>query len=182
MLAQSAALAYRIVDNEAAIFSGAPGARTLAPGVAALLAGAEAVALDGTLSAQEYGLLSAVPGFDIGALQGDIDLVAPLAGTLGFGGLGLADPQQNTVLTNRTGFTLELSGAEQGAHVAYQVVGGSDAGWATLPSPTLSGLAAGSYTYRAVITDAAGNAGPVASRAIVYDNVAPQAGMLALPA
>ncbi|GGY09358.1 Ig-like domain-containing protein [Pseudoduganella dura] len=173
VLPQSSDAAYRIADSENAIFTGPPTARTLVAGIADLVAGADMVTLTGLLSAQEFGLLSALPGFDAGKLHATVDLVAPVAGVLGFGGLGLADPNDPQAVTNQHGFSLQVSGAEAGATVGYQLYVDNQVGWVDLASPNVAGLGEGSYTYRAVVVDAAGNVSYTAQATITIDTTAP---------
>src|SRR5439155_498571 len=50
--------------------------------------------------------------------------------------------------------------------------------WSDLPSSSLSGLADGSYQFRAVVTDNAGNSSNTAAISVIVDNTAPSAGTL----
>ena len=59
---------YKIVDVVASIFTEAPGGSAFAPGFAALLDGASAIALRGALSSQERALLEDLPNFDMNSL------------------------------------------------------------------------------------------------------------------
>src|SRR5205085_10395177 len=52
------------------------------------------------------------------------------------------------------------------------------AGWTDLPGSSLSGLADGSYQFRAVVTDNAGNSSNTTAISVIVDNTAPTAGTL----
>src|SRR5207237_4797705 len=47
------------------------------------------------------------------------------------------------------------------------------AGWTDLPGSSLSGLADGSYQFRAAVTDNAGNSSNTTAISVVVDNTAP---------
>src|SRR4029077_20748759 len=81
--------------------------------------------------------------------------------------------QDGTFALNLAGDT-DLNGVDS---VVYQqsLNGG---GWPDLPSSSLSGLADGSYQFRAVVTDNAGNSSNTAAIAVTVDNTAPTAGTL----
>jgi hypothetical protein len=80
-----------------------------------------------------------------------IDTTPPPAGTLAFANLG---PIANGVTADHV-FDLVLSGPELGAQVAYEI-STDDLTWTPTDAAQL-GLADGTYHFRAVATDAAGN-------------------------
>src|SRR5207249_945063 len=63
------------------------------------------------------------------------------------------------------------------ASVVYQQSLNSG-GWTDLSSASLSSLADGSYQFRAVVTDNAGNHSETAAISVIVDNTAPSAGTL----
>lgn len=167
--------AYHVVDAKAALFTGPAEARTLVPGALDLLKGAELVTLSDTLSAAEHELLLKLDGFDIVRLHADTDSLAPAAGTLHASGVDLSglDP-----VTNHDAFTLSIEGAEAGAAVRYQVRADGQEGWTDLPSASLSGLQDGVYSYRGVVTDAAGNVSHTDPVTLTVDTAAPALGAI----
>src|SRR5204862_312439 len=77
-------------------------------------------------------------------------------------------------------FDLSLSGdtdANGVAGVVYQQ-NLNGAGWTDLPGSSLSGLADGSYQFRAAVTDNAGNSSNTTAISVIVDNTAPTAGTL----
>lgn len=166
--------AYRIVDLKAALFTGPLDARTLLPGVTELLKGAATVMLTDTLSAAESALLRNLDGFDIGRLVAVVDAQAPDAGTLHF--VVGQDTLGAAPITNDS-FVLKVDGAEDGASVRYQIADGQG-GWTDLDSATQE-KDGGSYSYRAVVTDAAGNISHTEPVVIVVDKTTPAVSNLA---
>src|SRR4029077_16011520 len=110
-----------------------------------------------------------------------VDNTAPTAGTLTFANLtDSGHPDTPTPITTDGTFDLSLSGdtdPNEAASVVYQqnLNGG---GWTDLPGSSLSGLADGSYQFRAVVTDNAGNSSNTAAISVTVDNTAPTAGTL----
>jgi len=103
-----------------------------------------------------------------------VDNTAPEAGTLSF--VDLTDTGSNDTpdITKDGTFDLSLSGNSDtnGTTVVYQqsLNGG---GWTDLGSSSLSGLADGSYQFRAVVTDPAGNSSNTSAISVIVDNTAP---------
>src|SRR5207302_4022315 len=103
---------------------------------------------------------------------------APSAGSLTFANLtdsGHTDTP--TPITTDGTFDLSLSGDTDlngVASVVYQqnLNGG---GWTGLPGSSLSGLADGSYQFRAVVTDNAGNFSNTPAISVIVDTTAPSA-------
>src|SRR5205085_1627693 len=86
----------------------------------------------------------------------------------------------SSALTTDGTFDLSLSGdtdANGVAGVVYQQ-NLNGAGWTDLPGSSLSGLADGSYQFRAVVTDNAGNTSKTTAISVTDDNTAPSAGTL----
>src|SRR5262249_13896344 len=84
----------------------------------------------------------------------------------------LGTPSPPPVTTDNA-FDLTLSGQEAGASVAYQV--SLNGGTFTATSANQSGLADGSYQFRALVTDAAGNSATSNAITVVVDTTAPAA-------
>src|SRR5205085_9308442 len=81
----------------------------------------------------------------------------------------------SSALTTDGTFDLSLSGdtdANGVAGVVYQQ-NLNGAGWTDLPGSSLSGLADGSYQFRAAVTDNAGNSSNTTAISVVVDNTAP---------
>ena len=103
-----------------------------------------------------------------------VDHINPEAGTLSF--VDLTDTGSNDTpdITKDGTFDLSLSGNSDtnGTTVVYQqsLNGG---GWTDLGSSSLSGLADGSYQFRAVVTDPAGNSSNTSAISVIVDNTAP---------
>ncbi|BAV48108.1 Uncharacterized protein MLTONO_3205 [Mesorhizobium loti] len=109
-----------------------------------------------------------------------VDNTAPVAGTLSFNNLTDTGHADATPITQDGTFDLSLANdtdANGIDTVVYQqsLNGGT---WSDLPSSSLSGLADGSYQFRAVVTDNAGNSSNTAAISVVVDNTAPVAGTL----
>ncbi len=108
-----------------------------------------------------------------------LDTAAPSAGTLSLTGFSDTGSSSSDNLTSDNAFSLAVSGSESGATVTLQV---STDGGATFSTTTASqsGLADGTYIYRALITDAAGNTATTATQTVTIDRTAPSAGTLSL--
>ena len=116
------------------------------------------------------------------------DTTAPTAGTLSFTGLTDTGSFPDTPVVTQDGtFDLTLTGDTDtngiGSVVYQQKLGSGD--WVNLTgdsSNKLSGLADGSYQFRAVVTDNAGNSSTTDAISVVVDNTAPTAGTLSFAA
>ena len=106
-----------------------------------------------------------------------VDNSAPASGTLSFSNLTDSGTANTPPVTQDNAFDLTLSGQEAGASVAYQV--SLNGGAFTATTASQSGLADGSYQFRALVTDAAGNSSTSNVIEVVVDNTAPAAGTLA---
>ena len=105
-----------------------------------------------------------------------VDTTAPAAGTLSFANLQDTGTPNTPPVTQDTAFDLSLSGQEAGSSVAFQV--SVNGGSFNPTTATQSGLGDGSYQFRALVTDAAGNASTSNIIAVTVDTTAPAAGTL----
>ena len=108
-----------------------------------------------------------------------VDNTVPVAGTLAFSGLVDSGSADTPVVTTDSSFSLAFTGASDanGTSVAYEVSTDGGTNWsATVASQ--SGLGDGSYRFRAVVTDPAGNRSTSNVISVVVDNTAPTAGTL----
>ncbi len=101
-----------------------------------------------------------------------IDTTAPTAGTLSL--TGFDDTGANTTdgLSNDNTFDLAVSGEEPGTTVSFEFSTDNGVTW-TATTASQSGLADGSYQFRGVVTDAAGNVSTTAVQSVTIDNTAP---------
>ncbi|HKU09160.1 MAG TPA: Ig-like domain-containing protein [Bradyrhizobium sp.] len=102
------------------------------------------------------------------------DTTAPNAGTLALTGFTDTGSSASDFVTQDNSFTLSLSGQEGGSTVVYQVSTDNGVTWTTT-STAQSGLADGTYKYRASVTDAAGNSSTGNVITVTVDNTAPGA-------
>ncbi len=108
-----------------------------------------------------------------------IDATAPVAGTLSLTGFDDTGASSSDGLSNDTSFGLSVSGEEAGASVSFEVSTDNGVTWTTTTA-SQTGLADGSYLFRAVVTDAAGNVSTTATKSVTIDATAPVAGTLSL--
>ncbi len=102
-----------------------------------------------------------------------------MAGTLSLTGFDDTGASSSDGLSNDTSFSLSLSGSEPGATSVFEVSTDNGVTWTTTTA-SQTGLADGSYLFRAVVTDAAGNSATTATRSVTIDATAPTAGTLSL--
>ncbi|MFD0668597.1 Ig-like domain-containing protein, partial [Ramlibacter sp. MAHUQ-53] len=105
-----------------------------------------------------------------------IDKTAPAPGALSFTGLDDTGSDDPVDVTQDNSFNLSLAGQESTANVVYQV-SFNNGDW-TSTTAAQSALADGNYRYRAVVTDAAGNAATSNVLEVVIDKTAPAPGTL----
>ena len=105
-----------------------------------------------------------------------IDTAPPAAGTLSFANLTDTGTPNTPPVTQDTAFDLSLAGQEPGSSVVFQVA--LNGGGFTTTTASQSALADGSYQFRALVTDAAGNTSTSNTIAVAMDNSAPAAGTL----
>ncbi len=108
-----------------------------------------------------------------------IDATAPAAGTLSLTGFDDTGSNNADGLSNDTSFSLSLSGSEPGATSVFEVSTDNGVTWTTTTA-SQTGLADGSYLFRAVVTDATGNVSTTATKSVTIDATAPAAGTLSL--
>ncbi|CAI3117793.1 hypothetical protein MWMV8_MWMV8_03099 [Acinetobacter calcoaceticus] len=82
-------------------------------------------------------------------------------------------------ITQDKNFNLKIEGQESGSRVTYLISTDEGKTWQET-TVTQKDLADGSYLYKAVVTDRAGNASETAIQKVVVDTTAPQAGELTL--
>ncbi|WP_092709557.1 biofilm-associated Ig-like repeat protein Blp1 [Acinetobacter sp. yr461] len=82
-------------------------------------------------------------------------------------------------ITQDKNFNLKIEGQESGSRVTYLVSTDEGKTWQET-TVTQKDLADGSYLYKAVVTDRAGNASETAIQKVVVDTTAPKAGELTL--
>ncbi|WP_373358624.1 biofilm-associated Ig-like repeat protein Blp1 [Acinetobacter lactucae] len=107
------------------------------------------------------------------------DTMPPESGTLNLKNLldsGLSTADQ---ITQDKNFNLKIEGQESGSRVTYLVSTDEGKTWQET-TVNQKKLADGTYLYKAVVTDRAGNASETAIEKIVVDTTAPQAGELTL--
>ncbi|WP_186467833.1 beta strand repeat-containing protein, partial [Bradyrhizobium stylosanthis] len=110
-----------------------------------------------------------------------VDNTAPVAGTLAFSGLDDTGSANTPAVTKDGSFDLSLTGSSDAnaTSVAYEVSTDGGTTWAATSSAQ-GDLADGSYQFRAMVTDAAGNSATSNTISVVVDNTAPTAGTLSL--
>lgn len=168
---QSPDVAYQLADAKDAIFSGLFNERIVNPDVADLLRAATLVKFADPLSVMEFELLKQLPAFDITLLQATVDRTPPVAGMVRFVAPDLDPAQVNPVINGV--FSLEVVGAEEGSTVHFQVWNTQQNVWEYLDTATISDLADGTYDFRAIVSDAAGNMSNAKGATITIDKSAP---------
>ncbi|ENV62701.1 hypothetical protein F949_02593, partial [Acinetobacter junii NIPH 182] len=108
-----------------------------------------------------------------------IDTTAPSAGVLNLVDLSDTGISSTDQITQDKSFTLAVTGQETGTTIRYLV--SKDAGQTWQETTTSqTDLADGTYQFKAVVTDAAGNSSETAIQQIIIDTTAPSAGVLSL--
>ncbi|WP_334413064.1 Ig-like domain-containing protein [Acinetobacter pittii] len=107
------------------------------------------------------------------------DTTPPEPGTLNL--KNLLDSGASTIdqITQDKNFTLKIEGQESGSRVTYLVSTDDGKTWQET-TVTQKDLVDGSYLYKAIVTDRAGNASETAIQKVVVDTTEPQAGELTL--
>ncbi|WP_350294863.1 Ig-like domain-containing protein, partial [Limnohabitans sp. Rim8] len=108
-----------------------------------------------------------------------VDNTAPVTGTLTFANLTDTGSSNNDGITQGNTFNLAVAGIEADATLSYEISTDGGITWsATTVAQT--NLPDGTYSYRATVTDAAGNSAIGSVVNLTLDNTAPAAGTLAL--
>ncbi|MEI2797149.1 Ig-like domain-containing protein, partial [Pseudoxanthomonas sp. F11] len=108
------------------------------------------------------------------ALVLTVDATPPPAGTLTLSNFTDSGTFSNDFVSNDNTFDLAVAGVEAGATVTYEVSTNGGGTWSPTTS-TQSALADGSYQFRVVLTDAAGNSSTSNTVSVTVDTVAPAA-------
>ncbi|WP_284085601.1 biofilm-associated Ig-like repeat protein Blp1 [Acinetobacter pittii] len=107
------------------------------------------------------------------------DTTPPEPGTLNFNNFLDSGGATTDQITQDKNFNLKLEGQESGSRVTYLVSTDEGKTWQET-TVTQKDLVDGSYLYKAVVTDRAGNASETAIQKVVVDTTAPQTGELTL--
>ena len=113
------------------------------------------------------------------AITVTVDTSAPAAGTLALTNFADSGSSGTDFITQDKSFDLSLTGNEAGSTVAYQVSADGGTSWSTTTAAQ-SNLADGTYQFRTVVTDVAGNTATSSAITVTVDTSAPAAGTLAL--
>ncbi|WP_430795034.1 biofilm-associated Ig-like repeat protein Blp1 [Acinetobacter calcoaceticus] len=128
------------------------------------------------------GVVSALAGAGTIALlsrKDPKDTTPPESGNLILKNLLDSGASTTDQITQDKNFNLKIEGQESGTRVTYLVSTDEGKTWQET-TVTQKDLADGSYLYKAVVTDRAGNASETAIQKVVVDTAAPKAGELAL--
>ncbi len=128
------------------------------------------------------GVVSALAGAGTIALlsrKDPKDTTPPESGNLILKNLLDSGASTTDQITQDKNFNLKIEGQESGSRVTYLVSTDEGKTWQET-TVTQKDLADGSYLYKAVVTDRAGNASETAIQKVVVDTAAPKAGELAL--
>ncbi|WP_426455038.1 Ig-like domain-containing protein [Acinetobacter sp. KB005] len=108
-----------------------------------------------------------------------VDTTAPQAGELTLSDLSDTGASTTDQITQDKNFNLKIEGQESGTRVTYLVSTDEGKTWQET-TVAQKDLADGSYFYKAVVTDRAGNASETAIQKVIVDTTAPKAGELTL--
>ena len=128
------------------------------------------------------GVVSALAGAGTIALlsrKDPKDTTPPESGNLILKNLLDSGTSTTDQITQDKNFTLKIEGQESGSRVTYLVSTDDGKTWQET-TVTQKDLADGSYLYKAVVTDRAGNTSETAIQKVVVDTTVPQAGELTL--
>ncbi|NUF23807.1 BapA prefix-like domain-containing protein, partial [Acinetobacter oleivorans] len=128
------------------------------------------------------GVVSALAGAGTIALlsrKDPKDTTPPESGNLILKNLLDSGTSTTDQITQDKNFTLKIEGQESGSRVTYLVSTDDGKTWQET-TVTQKDLADGSYLYKAVVTDRAGNTSETAIQKVVVDTTAPKAGELTL--
>ncbi|WP_192455077.1 Ig-like domain-containing protein [Acinetobacter oleivorans] len=108
-----------------------------------------------------------------------VDTTAPQAGELTLSDLSDTGVSATDQITQDQTFDLKISGQEVNSQITYWISKDDGKTWEETTAEQKD-LADGSYLYKAVVTDVAGNTSETAIQKVVVDTIAPQAGELTL--
>ncbi len=108
-----------------------------------------------------------------------VDTTAPQAGEVTLSDLSDTGVSATDQITQDKTFDLKISGQEVNSQITYWISKDEGKTWQET-TVTQKDLADGSYLYKAVVTDRAGNASETAIQKVVVDTTAPQAGEVTL--
>ena len=108
-----------------------------------------------------------------------VDTTAPQAGELTLSDLSDTGVSATDQITQDQTFDLKISGQEVNSQITYWISKDDGKTWQET-TVTQKDLVDGSYLYKAVVIDRAGNASETAIQKVVVDTTAPQAGELTL--
>ncbi|WP_227062864.1 biofilm-associated Ig-like repeat protein Blp1 [Acinetobacter pittii] len=108
-----------------------------------------------------------------------VDTTAPQAGELTLSDLTDTGVSATDQITQDQTFDLKISGQEVNSQITYWISKDDGKTWEETTAEQKD-LADGSYLYKAVVTDVAGNTSETAIQKVVVDTIAPQAGELTL--
>ncbi|WP_133972115.1 Ig-like domain-containing protein [Acinetobacter calcoaceticus] len=108
-----------------------------------------------------------------------VDTTAPKAGELTLSDLSDTGVSATDQITQDQTFDLKISGQEVNSQITYWISKDDGKTWQET-TVAQKDLADGSYLYKAVVTDIAGNISETAIQKVVVDTTAPQAGELTL--
>ncbi|MFC2994743.1 Ig-like domain-containing protein [Acinetobacter sichuanensis] len=111
----------------------------------------------------------------------DEDTTAPKAGVISLTAYEDTGAKADDFVSQDRSFDLTLTGQEAGSTVIYQVSKDGGKTWVNTDAKQ-SNLTDGSYQFRAVVSDAAGNTATTTVQTIVVDTTAPKAGVISLTA
>ena len=108
-----------------------------------------------------------------------VDTTVPKAGELTLSDLSDTGVSATDQITQDRTFDLKIGGQEVNSQITYWILKDDGKTWQETTAEQKD-LADGSYLYKAVVTDRAGNASETAIQKVVVDSTAPQAGELTL--
>ncbi|MDQ9023268.1 Ig-like domain-containing protein, partial [Acinetobacter sichuanensis] len=110
-----------------------------------------------------------------------VDTTVPKAGVISLTAYEDTGVKADDFVSQDRSFDLTLTGQEAGSTVIYQVSKDGGKTWVNTDAKQ-SNLTDGSYQFRAMVSDAAGNTATTAVQTIVVDTTVPKAGIISLTA
>ena len=133
---------------------------------------------DGPISVSATSTDAAGNTSSAGATSFTLDTVSPVTGTLSLVNFSDTGSSATDRISQDKSFDLSLTGNEAGSTVIYQSSTDTGTTWTTTTAAQTA-LTDGSYQYRAIVSDAAGNSAVTAAVSVKVDTVAPSAPILA---